>query len=182
MIKLDISGILEKDRTPVLLAAIDLVEHILLKPNIASAFTDQDDVGRNVSEKATVIDVVNHFREHRPKILVGEAESYAWTGTGQHPSITIKKEIIHAEYRNAIEFARYAAFPLSFKSLLKSRIGWSLSLWLRYSTSLVIGKSVSKVHWISLPKSSNGKKESKLNQVLLSESFRSSPLPAHYCR
>ena len=95
------------------MAAIDLVEHILLKPNVASAFTDQDDVGRKDSEKSTKDDVLNHFREHRPTILVGEAESYAWTGTGQHPSITMKKEIVHAKYRDVIEFARYVVFPLS---------------------------------------------------------------------
>src|SRR4051794_39261832 len=86
----------------------DLVEHLLLKPNVSAAFCEQDDVGHAVGKaKTTVDDVVNHFREHAPMILVGEAESYAWTGVGRHPSITLKRELVHATYTNGIEFSRY---------------------------------------------------------------------------
>ena len=98
---------------------------MLLKPNVSTVFCEQDDVGRVDGEaKTTVDEVVNHFREHEPKILVGEAESYAWTGVGHHPSITLKRELVHATYTNGIEFSRYAVLLFSFQiSFLKDHVG-----------------------------------------------------------
>jgi hypothetical protein len=104
----DISDISAADRTNPLLAALDIVGHLLTEPKVAAAYALQDDVGSLADVPRTLPgDVICHFRDHAPKILVGECEHYGATDTSRFPSILLNKNLVHSKCQESILFARF---------------------------------------------------------------------------